>query len=162
MSERWPQFDIKKDMATVEAGGFWCSGCLSGKPASEQSADPRYCQGCYDLLKKEVELLSPKAGKPSWTPREGSKTTADVSLQGTQIMSTVNGKNIEVDIIPPGTATRPSSKRGPRFTDLPMALINELAGKGLGSKAITGELAKQGYTVSYKTIQRRLQGVTVN
>jgi hypothetical protein len=49
MSERW-QFDIKKDLAVIEAGGFFCAACIVGKPAAEQSSDPRYCQNCYEII----------------------------------------------------------------------------------------------------------------
>ena len=71
MSERWPMFDIKRDKAIIEAGGFWCSACLSGKPANEQSPDPRYCQGCFKFLLDEAALLSPNRGKPAWVPTPG-------------------------------------------------------------------------------------------
>ena len=52
-------FDIKRDRAIIKASGFFCQTCLVGKPASEQSPDKRYCQGCYDFLQdgnKAVEL----------------------------------------------------------------------------------------------------------
>lgn len=48
------QFDIKRDNQMINAGThFWCSGCLVAKSKSEQSPDPRYCQGCYELLSGE-------------------------------------------------------------------------------------------------------------
>jgi hypothetical protein len=74
-------------------------------------------------------------------------------------MSTLKDENSEVDIIQSVTPAPVTSKRGPTFTSLPYDLIKQLAGEGLGSKAIAAELAKQGQIVSYKTIQRRLQGV---
>jgi len=49
-------FSIEKDMAIIEAGGFWCSACLCAHPASEQSPKPRYCIKCYQRLKVETEL----------------------------------------------------------------------------------------------------------
>ena len=46
-------FDIKHDGAIINAGGFWCEACLIGKPGSDTSPDPRYCQDCYGFLLKE-------------------------------------------------------------------------------------------------------------
>lgn len=34
-------FDIKGDIAIVEAGGFFCRACLVGKPPIEASPDRR-------------------------------------------------------------------------------------------------------------------------
>lgn len=63
------KFDIVRDLEIVNAGGFFCKACCVGKPTTEQSPDPRYCQGCYDYLLKEAEYLS--AGKkPGWVPRQ--------------------------------------------------------------------------------------------
>lgn len=51
-------FDAKRDSSIINAGGFFCSGCLVGKPQSEASPDPRYCQVCYQfLLKDAVDLI---------------------------------------------------------------------------------------------------------
>ena len=61
-------FSIKRDMETVRAGGFFCQGCLVGKPLDDQSSDPRYCLSCYEFLLDEAVLLSPNRGKPSWVP----------------------------------------------------------------------------------------------
>lgn len=54
----------------------------------------------------------------------------------------------------------PSQGRGrgrPRH-DIPESLILELGKKGFSSRAMVGELSKRGLKVSYKTVQRRLQG----
>lgn len=64
--------DIKTEMGIINNGGFWCLGCLTGKPAAEISPDPRYCQGCYDFLKKESLLLHPKS-RPAWIPKNTVK-----------------------------------------------------------------------------------------
>jgi len=69
-------FDIKGDLEIINAAGFFCHACVVGKPASEQSPDPRYCQNCYEFLLKEVELL-PASKRPKWIPkaqRVGSKS----------------------------------------------------------------------------------------
>ncbi len=49
-----------------EIEAFFCHACLDGKPATEASPDPHYCQGCYDFLAKEAELLGGR--KPPWVP----------------------------------------------------------------------------------------------
>ena len=52
-------------------------------------------------------------------------------------MSTLESKNIKVDIIHPLVASRTSSKRGPKHRQLPEDVINKLAAEGMGSKAIS-------------------------
>lgn len=69
-------FSIKHDLEIERAGGFFCDACAVVKPAGELSPDPRYCQGCYEFLLKEVELL-PASKRPKWIPkaqRVGSKS----------------------------------------------------------------------------------------
>jgi len=46
---------------------------------------------------------------------------------------------------------------GPKIPTIPDGLIKELAGQGLGAKAIASKLADQGIEVSAMTIHRRLQ-----
>ena len=155
------EFNVKQDIEIEKAGGFWCEACLTGKPAAEQSPDPRYCHGCYEFLKAEAKLL-PRTKRPVWIPKAEKDETATENLyripgHGRAIMSTVNGQKTEVDIIEPAVATRPSPKRGPKFTELPEGLIKQLAGEGMGSKAIVARLKETGFDVSYKTVQRRLQ-----
>lgn len=60
------RFDIKRDIAIEKAGGIFCHGCLSGR--TDRSADPRYCQRCFEFLRKEAELLPP-GKRPRWTPK---------------------------------------------------------------------------------------------
>ena len=50
-----------------------------------------------------------------------------------------------------------NSTPGPKIPAIPNGLIKELAGQGLGVKAIATKLAEQGIVVSHMTIQRRLQ-----
>jgi len=61
-------FDTNRDKEEVEQGGFWCYGCLIGKPANEQSDDPRYCHGCFKFLVDEAVLLPEKQKKLGWVP----------------------------------------------------------------------------------------------
>lgn len=92
-----------------------------------------------------------------WTPVNGAshKTTSPLQEQGALIMSTSNGKKFTMDIFPPAPAVR----RGSKKKSLPMELIAQLAGQDLGSKAIASRLKADGIAVSYRTIQRQLQGV---
>ncbi len=152
-------FDVKHDTEIINAGGFFCQACLVGKPAVEISPDPRYCQTCYDFLLKEAEMDSGRRDG-DWKPKKATKQTAQVSEDVCGIMSTLESKKIEVDIIhPPDAIYRPSGKRGPKHKRLPEDLIKQLSDEGMGSKAIATRLkAELGITVSYKTIQRVLSG----
>jgi hypothetical protein len=59
---------LAEEEGSCQLGGFFCHACVMDKPATEASPDPRYCQGCYDFLLKEAEILSP--GKhPGWIPK---------------------------------------------------------------------------------------------
>lgn len=60
--------DVKRDIAIEKAGGFWCHACLVLHPATEQSLDPRYCQGSYDFLLTEAEMVS-TTKRPAWIPK---------------------------------------------------------------------------------------------
>lgn len=51
-----------------------------------------------------------------------------------------------------------NSTPGPKIPQVPDDLIRDLAGQGLGVKAISTKLAEQGIVVSHMTIHRRLQG----
>ena len=153
-------FSVEQDKEIIKDGGFFCNACLVGKPAIEQSPDPRYCQGCYDFLLKEAELLGGNS-RPGWIPKNTRKSIENypekvikVARHANLNMSTSADQKIKVDIISPRDATR---KRGPKPKSLPENFILDLAQQGLGSKAITSRLKKdQGVTVSYKTIQRLL------
>ena len=65
-------------------------------------------------------------------------------------------------IITPKTELLPLKRNGnptpgPKIPIIPDGLIRELAGQGLGAKAIASRLAGQGIAVSAMTIHRRLQ-----
>jgi hypothetical protein len=156
-------FSIKQDKATIGAGGFWCSACLSGKPSSEQSPDPRYCKGCFQVLSEEARLLS--GGKrPAWlpkpqTPEKAVESQYPIPQQGYRNMSTVNAEKSTVDIINPPEPKVTHGKRGPKHRELPEDLIRQWASDSMGSKAIAVRLrSEHGIEVSYKTIQRILSG----
>ncbi len=157
-------FDIKQDKQFP----CFCQACLVDKTASELSPDPRYCQGCYDFLLKEAEML-PDNKHPKWVPRAQSKKDSTGKNSGQKViqvsqdvvlnMSTLNDKKTEVDIIQPSVTKVTREKRGPKQKVLPHELIKKWAGGGMGSKAIASKLNNElGIKVSYKTIQRLLSG----
>jgi len=53
--EKFPKFDIARDIKVIEDGGFFCQGCLVGKDKAAMSSDPRYCQDCYDVLREAMK-----------------------------------------------------------------------------------------------------------
>jgi hypothetical protein len=163
-------FDIERDIAKEKRGGFFCHACLAGHQKARRSPDPRYCQGCYDFLVKEAEIL-PKTRRPKWIPKAPQKASAprkphkkqyQIPQHGGRIVSTLESKKFTVDIIHPATRKVTGRKRGPKHRELPEDLIRQLAAEGMGSKAISAWLrAEHGLTVSYRTIQRILSGQRV-
>ena len=61
--------DYRSDCTAIINNGFFCQSCLEGKRLADISLDPRYCQFCYDFLRKEAEMLSP-GKRPSWIPKK--------------------------------------------------------------------------------------------
>ena len=148
--------------------GFFCHACAVDKPTTEASPDPRYCQGCYDFLLQEAEML-PDNKHPKWIPRAQSKKDSTGVLKGEKAipvsqdvvlnMHTVNDKKIEVCIIQPPVGKVTRKKRGPKHRELPEDLIRQWASKGIGSKAIATRLKRDfDIKVHYSTIQRLLAG----
>lgn len=125
------------------------------------------CIGCGEIFTGDLRL-SPcdkcnstrfSTHTDSWLRQKTVTNTEKVSQLGQEIMSTLKVKKSEVDIIQPTVLKNYSQKRGPKFQTLPDGFIRELASEGLGAKAITTQLKDRGYSVSYKTIQRRLAGM---
>ena len=152
-------FNIERD----KQFSHLCQACLVGK--NKVSKDIRYCESCYSILLKEAELDTRRRAA-DWRPK-GSATkqeaasieTAQVSQDVRIIMSTLNGKISEVDIIQPSVAKVTPQKRGPKHKPLPQEMIVQWKADGLGSKAIATRLkTEHGIDVSYKTIQRVLLG----
>ncbi len=143
---------------------FFCYTCLEDKPATEASPDPRYCQGCYDFLTKEAELLDGR--KPTWVPKDSqsiTRTPLEPSCKPLQQASGVGHNYIDTQIgsgiVSTVESKKDASKRGPKQKALPQELIEQWADQGMGSKAIASRLNNElGITVSYKTIQRLLSG----
>jgi hypothetical protein len=74
------QFDIKRDLEIIAAGGFWCKACCVGRPAAERSPDERYCQGCYEYLLAEADILIESGSKrrPAWIPKDTGERSCRV------------------------------------------------------------------------------------
>jgi len=85
MSERWPQFDAKRDNELIAAGThFWCHACQVARLLAEKSLDERYCFRCYAVLMDEAALL-PSRGvnrRPAWIPRRDDPTGPTTAPQG--------------------------------------------------------------------------------
>ena len=66
-------FDTIEDNQAIEAGGFFCAGCLQGKAKAEISSDPRYCRECYALICAERKQIrdSHSASMPKLLVDEG-------------------------------------------------------------------------------------------
>ena len=142
---------------------FFCQSCLVDNPLDDQSFDERYCQQCCEFLLDEAAQLS-QSKKPAWIPRRNQKIDAEKSIliadDAVLNMSTRNDDKIQSGHISPiGPLQRSVGKRGPKFhDDLPIGRIHELAAQSQGAKAIASELKGMGIIVSYKTIQRILDG----
>ena len=158
-------FNAKRDRELIATGThFFCHACLVAKPASEQSPDERYCQWCYDFLLKEAEMDT-RRRDAGWKPIKRDKKPITESEKVAQvlgdvrtIMATLNTEKTTVAIIQPSVRSKPRSKRGPKFKELPRELIIQWASEGLGSKAIATRLKRQGVEVGFRTIARVLAG----
>jgi hypothetical protein len=150
-------FDIKQDKQFP----CFCQACLVDKTASELSPDPRYCQGCYEFLKAEAEML-PATKRPSWRPKtqqKGQEKAIPVSQDVVSNMATVKDKKSKVAIIHPTDATRTLPKRGPKHKALPVELITQWASEGMGYKRIAARLkVEHGIEVGFRTVARVVKG----
>ncbi len=153
MTERWPQFNIKKDIELINAGThFWCKACQVARPLSEKSPDPRYCQGCYELLLKETELEGGRrAGE--WRPKKGKRLADSCTGSILTIDNSASSNNAGCD-----TVAHEVLHGAQGVTDLVTDRIKVLVGRGMSCRAIEKELLKDNITVSYRTIARRLKG----
>ena len=157
-------FDVKQDMAIIKAGGFFCQACLVGKPASEQSPDERYCQGCYEFLVVEAKMLViTRRKRPEWVPIKtlckSTKEVAQVSDYMRKNMATVEDEKSKVAMITPSVAPTKASKRGPKPKALPVELITQWASEGIGYKRIAARLKVEcDIEVGFRTVARVVKG----
>lgn len=78
MSNTYEYFEKTYRSELAKAGThFFCQSCLVHKPMEGKSADPRYCQGCYDFLIEEVRVLDIRGNKSrfGWIPRNETPAT---------------------------------------------------------------------------------------
>jgi hypothetical protein len=166
------EFSAARDRALIKAGThFYCQGHLGARPIEEQSEDPRYCRSCCVFLSQEAEQSHSKA---AWVPKvSGKKIRAKPSADAVQDTPhadrtpPVKGDTIPAQRPVPSPKSQPIMstpkpslviRRGPKQKNLPVGEIKRWAKKGLGSKRISAKLKEQGVEVSYKTIQRILNG----
>lgn len=160
-------FDIQRDNKLIAGGSrFFCNACCGANPLDDQSPDPRYCQGCYGVLVAEAEILTDKGftGRPWWWPvaQKGVEKEKIPTTPPPIIMQTVNDQKSEVRIIKPTVRKVTRQKRGPKQKDLPIELITQWGGEGMGLKAIVARLkVEQGIKVHYSTVSRILSGQRV-
>lgn len=101
-SEQGRYFGSKRDMSIISNGGFFCQACLIGKSQADINPDPRYCQGCYDFLVDEAEMLAERGTTkhPYWIPQKPTKTALKEKIRPPLPplnMSTLNQQELEVD-----------------------------------------------------------------
>lgn len=166
-------FSCKCDRAIIGAGGFYCQACLMGRPAGEQSPDPRYCQRCYEFLLEEASLLHPTK-RPKWIPKTEvigipqQCSNAFLDAENNKPMEIHTDKQKEVllhtkDVTSHAyqnpTLGRPKTNIGGRpKKDVPVELIHKLSEEGLSIGRIVKELKRQGQSISAMTISRVLTG----
>lgn len=98
-SERY--FDIVRDNAQIAKGThFWCSGHLSAIPIAKQSANPRYCQKCWQNIRGESSVENNTPQDPTRTTESALTTTQD-SDKGCDNKKVVSGHG-EVVLKHPG------------------------------------------------------------
>lgn len=78
------KFNIETDNLLIESGShFWCDGCLVAVPVDDISQDPRYCQGCFEVLTEEAQMLRAAGNhkRPDWWPAvQGDRLKKGTSL----------------------------------------------------------------------------------
>ena len=95
------EFNIERDNMLIAKGShFWCEACLVAVPLDDQSKDPRYCQGCFEVLTQEAEMQPSR--RVAWMPKNISHKTAPEATQTTPARQEVVAK-IKQPIIPPTT-----------------------------------------------------------
>jgi len=145
MSERWPQFDAKRDNELIAAGThFWCHACQVARLLAEKSLDERYCRPCRDLLKAEAALETRR--KP-WHPRGA------VSSPVKDVKEVVTA-SVPIECVTTSRVTN-STQGVESAIDVKIAALDAA---GLKGRDISAALAKEGIFLSYRTIYRRLQG----
>jgi len=131
---------------------FYCHACLEDKPASEQSPDSRYCQGCCEFLLNEAKMLT--GGKrPSWIP----KVDREAPPSAPEPLSERVEQARDCNKISIGVSDR---VRGRKPIDIPMEFINTLEKEGVMSCRRISERLKTEYGIecSFMTVARVIKG----
>ena len=116
---------------------------------------PGQCPGCKDW--RWLCHLQNPAEKDEPSSVGGCKDTTP------ELCPPINGAvvpNTMVDKIE-GAPTKNGVKPGRPPVALPDDLIRQLSSEGLGSIRIAEKLKEQGINISYKTVQRRIQGTLI-
>ncbi|MFC2063194.1 hypothetical protein ACFLS8_04560 [Chloroflexota bacterium] len=165
-------FSARRDSELLATGNFiWCLACLVAKPNSEKSPDLRYCQGCYESLLKEADLLG--TSRPTWIPRpvlsskptapqpnpdiKNAGTTCSTSIKQSGVLVASNTENTQLYQNLPQDRSKPNVGGRPK-KDIPVELIRKLAGKGKSIGAIVKTLKSRGAPVSAMSVSRVLSG----
>ena len=154
-------FNIKHDLEIVSAGGFFCQGCLIGKPTQDKSLDDRYCRVCFTFLLAEARLLEGR--RPSWVPRTTKEppNKADKGPQNNVQTRSGNDKpytGLPIGVQEVSTILSTVETRGRKQIPLPLDRIDQLTKEGMGSKAIASTLKAEGIRANYRTVARVING----
>lgn len=132
-------------MTDTETWEYRCVGCSELVIAGADFAGecPK-CHGSRWLCHKVKVIVTPEQPDQPITPptiMSPLKLADDVRIGGK-------------------TGVGDTLKTGPgrKQLDIPVGLIKKLAGQGLGVKQIASRLSDQGIVISYRTVQRRIQG----
>jgi hypothetical protein len=144
-------FNIKLENKLIASGThFWCSGHLGAIPVGEQSADPRYCRACFDLLSAEVKILKETHQfhkSASWLPKVPSNNPPETPGQG------LEGPNTGLDIFGTDEDNKTHRgilvhSRGRQKIEIPVDQVIGLRKQGKGIRDIAIQLGLSPMTVS--------------
>ena len=133
---------------TETNGSGWFYQCWScGYKVTIDAGIPKECPGC---------------GVGGWwghlTPQDDSRPQNLRDKTSEPIKSQADNLS-QVSVISRGFSGPGNGQNKPGPKPLPLEdIVRDLASQGLSSRAIAAKLTEQGINVSYKTVQRRLQG----
>jgi hypothetical protein len=138
-------------------GAEWLSVCVDcGRRLTTRGPElPGQCPGCKGW-RWLCHLQNPtEKDKPSFVG--GYKDTTP------ELCPPINGAVMSKAVVDKidGTPTNNGVKHGRPLVAVPDDLIRQLSGEGLGSIRIAEVLKEKGIDISYKTVQRRLQGILI-
>lgn len=129
------------------------------KYANEAGEDivVEYSPGCpsWEILLSPVDNYI-RQNTPNPNLGQGKPIQGVNHLNGN--LSILEDKKISMDKLKAVTPKVTRKKPGPKIKELPEDLIKQLNEQGLGSNAIATSLKSKGIEVSYKTIQRIING----